>query len=338
MRIALLGCGAIGEIVAREVYARSRNRGFAVVAVIDREEARARAIGSLVGAPHFASLARALETTKIEGLDIRLPHGEHAPAAVEALESGLHVLVEKPLSTSLKEAERITDCARRRDRVVAVAENYPHLSAVISARRAIDEGAIGQVLTVRTTRAFTLSGVWAKQWRTNVGPSSGILFDQGTHHASLLRHLCGDIATVAAQSSAGDSGDRSTETVVVSLRFRSGQLAHSLYCWGTPAVDPEVESVVYGTEGRLTVSVDYGARGGGATVIDRTGAARQISAPENYYESHGSIIRDWVRCVRDGGTPRVTAADGMKDLAVVVAARKSAALDGAVVPIDGLAD
>src|SRR5581483_799207 len=63
-------------------------------------------------------------------------------------------------------------------------------------------GRVGDVLTLRSTRAFTLDGVWLRDgWRRGGGESAGLLLDQGTHHTSLLRYLGGPIAWVTAQAS-----------------------------------------------------------------------------------------------------------------------------------------
>ena len=124
----------------------------------------------------------------IDAADIRTPHAAHADSACDALARGWHVLVEKPLATTLAEAERIRRAAATAGRVAAVAENYPHIQAVRAARDAMAAGAVGDVLTLRSTRAFTLDGVWLRDgWRRGGGPSGGLLLDQGTHHTSLLR-------------------------------------------------------------------------------------------------------------------------------------------------------
>lgn len=338
VRIALLGCGAIGEIVARNVYSDAEKRGYEVVAVIDRDPERARTVATLLGVEAHASLASVQQSMEVDAVDIRLPHDAHSAALLESLERGLHVLVEKPLATTLEHGRRMRDAVLSHDRVVAVAENYPHLLAVSAARKAIAANRIGEILTIRSTRAFTLDGIWVRgDWRVGPGQSAGILLDQGTHHTSLLRALGGEIVSVAAQSSApAVSPNRGVnpETVVVTARFASGLVAHSLYCWGTPAVGIECEGVVFGTEGRLEIRVSYESCDGCAVLVDGSERApTSISAPENYYDSHRSIILDWVSAIRDGHVPRVTVADALKDLEVVIAARQSVELDGAIVRI-----
>jgi predicted dehydrogenase len=317
LRVVLVGCGAIGELVARDVYAALPQ--CRVTAVVDRVAARAGAVGELLGVPGFASLGEALAAAPADAVDLRLPHDLHAAMLIEALDRDLHVLVEKPLATTAQDAHAMLDAVERSRRTVAVAENYPHLRAVRAATDAIANGRIGDLVALRSTRAYRLGGVWVRDgWRTGDGPAAGILLDQGTHHTSLLRRLGGDVVTVSA------TAGRSANTVLLTLRFATGIAAHSLYTWDTPAVAAEAEATVFGTEGRIDVRVDYDSSGGDATL----GTGESLADGENYYDSHRSIVADFVAAIRDKRPPVVGVADALADLEVVLAAGESLRSDG----------
>jgi predicted dehydrogenase len=330
VRIALVGCGAIGELVARHVYARAAPDEFRLVAAIDPQAERREAVAAALGVAAYPSTQAAVDDgAAIDAADIRTPHGVHAAAAADAFGRGWHVLVEKPLATTLADGERIRRAAAAAGRVAAVAENYPHIRAVRAAREAITSGAVGDVLTLRSTRAFTLGGVWLRDgWRRGGGESAGLLLDQGTHHTSLLRFLGGPITQVAAQASALTSGAAARtgrmDTVLLTVGFASGLAAQSLYSWTAFPLTAEAEGTVIGSRGRIEIRVDYDTDGGDATIWDEQSPdGRAISPAENYYDSHTSIVRDWVAAIRSGGAPRVTLDDGLADLAVVLAADRS---------------
>jgi len=330
VRIALLGCGAIGEVVAQRVYATAKATGYQVVAAVDRLPERAEAIAELLGVPAFSSLKVACANVEVDAVDIRLPHDQHAAAVLEALAAGCHVLVEKPLATTLADGREILAAAARSDLTVAVAENYPHLLAVQAAQKAIADGRVGDVVALRSTRAYRIGGVWTRDgWRTGDGPAAGILLDQGTHHTSMLRRLAGEVVAVAA------SGDSARDTVSLTTRFASGVTAQSLYSWVTPAVAAETEATVFGTAGRIDIQVDYETNDGRAVLF--AGENRQVLSPaENYYDSHLTMVADWVESIRDRRAPRVTVADAFADLEVVLAAARSLAEGGSLVAIDEL--
>ena len=340
LRIGLVGCGAIGAEVARVVYAGAPQR-YSVVAAIDPIADRAAAVGELLSVPRYPSVGAALEAgCPLDAVDLRLPHHLHADATVEALRAGRHVLAEKPLAVDRAGAQRIIEAARMSTAVAAVAENYPHLAAVQAARRAVEEGAIGTIRTLRTTRAYTLSGVWVRDgWRQNAGPSAGVLLDQGTHHASLARQLGGDVVAVSAASSRSDLFGSQGETVLMMLRFASGLIGQSLFSWGTPARPDECEAEVFGSRGRITIRVSYDERLGRAELDEGSGTpATPLSDPENYYASHRTIVEDWVAAVRGERSPLVTVDEAAADLAVVLAARESLARGGGWVAVAGFAD
>ncbi len=345
VRVALVGCGAIGELVARHVYARAAPDEFQLVAAVDPQAERRDAVAAALGVPAYPSTQAAVDDgVLIDAADIRTPHAVHADTAGDALGRGWHVLVEKPLATTLADGERIRRAAVATGRVAAVAENYPHIAAVRAAREAMTSGRVGDVLTLRSTRAFTLDGVWLRDgWRRGGGESAGLLLDQGTHHTSLLRYLGGPIAWVSAQASAPApqasttttssvskdtsvtqaSGDR-VDTYLLTVGFASGLAAQSLYSWTAFPLTAEAEGTVVGSRGRIEIRVDYDGDGGGATLWDeQSPGGRAISPAENYYDSHTAIVRDWVAAIRSGGTPQVTLADGLADLAVVLAAGRS---------------
>jgi predicted dehydrogenase len=320
-RIALVGCGAMGEIVARTVYPALGG----LAAAIDPDPARAAAVAELTGARPFTSLAQARDELGIGAVDVRVPHHLHAPVVLEALAAGCHVLVEKPFATTLPDARAMVAAASDAGLVLAVAENYPHLRAVRDARTALDAGVIGEVVALRSTRAYQVGGVWVRDgWRHGGGPSGGILLDQGTHQVSLLRHLGGPVEAVAA---AGGS-----DTVSLTLRMASGVVAQSVLTWSSPGPWAQAEATVLGSEGRLDVVVDYEAHDGGCDIWT-PGRAERLR-DENYYDSHRSIVEDWLRAISASAEPVVPGREGLADLAVVLAAAESLEKDGVFVEID----
>lgn len=333
--IALIGCGAIGELVARRVYAAGQP-GYRLVAAIDPRPERAQAVADATGATAYASAAEAAAAgAPIDAADIRVPHAAHADAATGAVARNWHVLAEKPLATTLADADRIIRAAAQSHKTVAVAENYPHLLSVQATAGLLRAGQVGEVSALRTTRAYTLGGVWMRDgWRRG-GPSAGLLLDQATHHMSLLRQLGGEITAVSTvPSRSATSRETAAETLAVTVLFASGLAGQSLYSWVTHPVDGDCEGMVFGSKGRIEIRVAYDGERGGAWLWESGGGTSEsISPPENYYDSHGRIIEDWVEAIRTGKPPRVGLAEARADLAAVVAAQRSLRAAGLFVQV-----
>ncbi len=120
LNIAFVGCGGIAAAHWRGI--RSHAQRINVTAAVDISAERAAAMAVLTGAQPFTSLATALEEGDFDAVDIMLPHNQHEEAAELAFAAGKHVLLEKPMATTLAGCERIMNAARQAGTVFMVAE------------------------------------------------------------------------------------------------------------------------------------------------------------------------------------------------------------------------
>jgi len=160
-----------------------------IVAVADICPARReRALADLPGVRVYESHAELLEREagRLSFVDITTPPSAHAEIAHAALDRGLHVLCEKPLTTTTAEARSLLDHARRAERVIFPCHNYKHAPVIKAVRRILDSGAIGPVslVTLHTFRNTHAKGVseWRPDWRRERRFSGGgIAMDHGSH-------------------------------------------------------------------------------------------------------------------------------------------------------------
>jgi predicted dehydrogenase len=309
VRVALLGCGVVSEILADMAYPHLGDLAT-VVAAVDSREDRAAAFAARLGARPYTSLAAALAAEQVDAVDVRLPHPLHAAAALEAIAAGCHVMVEKPLAT-----------------VLAVAENYEFLPALATARQLLDAGAVGPVLVARGQRICTVEGIWMRDgWRVDSRRGGGgVLLDQGCHQVHLLRHLLGEITHVHAYASDRHPSWHGEDSVVVNCRVAGGIIAQQLYCWGTSTPQVGAEAYVYGVEGSLEIHLTYGAPGGGVVVHrpDLPGGGRWELRGADYHDTFLPTLRDWLLACAGEKPAGMPGEDGLRDLAVVAAAYRS---------------
>ncbi len=324
VRVALLGAGAVSEIVAERAYPKLSDIAT-VVAVVDQRAERAAAMATALGARAYSSLAEALAAEEVDAVDIRLPHPAHAAAAYEAIAAGKHVLVEKPLATDAAEAAGIVEAATKAGVVLSVAENYQFFEAVHAARRALDAGVIGEVLLVRSHRVCEVAGIWARDgWRTDATRGGGgVLLDQCTHHTNLLRTLVGDITHVHAYASTRREGWVGEDSAVVNCRFESGLIGSQFYSWGTATPEIGAEAYVYGSLGSLEVRVTYDSPGGGVVVFRPNREPEWVHTGGDYFDTFLPTVEDWVRSCAGEHAPGMTGELGVRDLRVVDAAYRS---------------
>jgi predicted dehydrogenase len=262
LRGALVGYGFISGKGHVPAYLGKAD-DFEIVAVADINEARrALAQEALPQARIYSDYKAMLEkeSANVDFVDISAPPSEHAAIAHAAFDKGLHVLCEKPLATSLKEATEMLEHATRAKRVLFPCHNYKHAPVVRAIREIIDSGKIGKVrsLTLNTYRNTHAKGVaeWKTHWRREKKHSGGgIAMDHGSHTFYLTFDWLGAYPTaVTAKMSCLEPQKYDTEdNFTAVLTFPNG-LAHSHLTWTAG-----VRKVIYtiqGERGAITVDDD----------------------------------------------------------------------------------
>ncbi len=208
----------------------------------------------------YASWQELLRGEKnLDFVDISTPPNAHAEIAIAALSRGLHVLCEKPLTTTVAEARALVDAAREHRRVVFPAHNYKHAPVVKFAADVIRSGRIGTVrsVTLNTFRTTHAKGVpeWKTDWRRDRKISGGgIAMDHGSHSFYLTFAWLGSLPThVTAKTLTLDQQWDTEDNLNAVLTFPNGY-AHTFLTWTAG-----VRKVVYslqGSDGALVIDDD----------------------------------------------------------------------------------
>ena len=203
LRMGIAGCGAAARIHLDRLQAEPR---VAIVGCADPDLSSARALADRAGSkrpqsedvPAFIDHRELLRQTSPEALAIFSPHLSHYRLAMDALQAGCHVFIEKPLSTNVQEASDIVGLARGRHLKVGVGHQYRLAPSLVEARRRLADGAIGPVrlVTAILARPWLASlGQAENAWRFN--PDSvggGVLADAGDHLVDALLWTTGQVA------------------------------------------------------------------------------------------------------------------------------------------------
>lgn len=148
LRIAVVGTGAIAQIVHLPLLKELPDAR--VVAVCDRDEAKARSIATRMGVPAvFADDDEVFASDDVDAVIICTPSHMHESQAIAALEAGKHVLVERPLAMDAKATERVITAAERAGRTLMVALNNRYRPDVLGVKAFVAGGELGEVFSVR---------------------------------------------------------------------------------------------------------------------------------------------------------------------------------------------
>ena len=202
--------------------------------VCGRDPARVAQVARRTGAKGFViGLEKAVEDSRFEAMSLVLPHHLHAGAALLALAHGKHVMVEKPIATSLEDADTMILAARKAGVVLRIAEDMHFRPAVREAAAAIARGDVGEPLY------FTAHGggmVKLRGWKADSERmGGGVLMDLGVHYVRAMRLLMGEPDHVQANRAMQvDTRMGGEDSVHATFSSRYGWQAHFLLSWAGP--------------------------------------------------------------------------------------------------------
>ena len=332
LRLALLGCGQIVRGVHLPVF--SHLRDVRVVAIAERDQsARAWVALRVPGAAVYEDYRSLLDSAEIDAALIALPTALHADAAVTALRRGTHVYLEKPMASTLDEADAIIAAWQEGDVVGRIGFNGRFNRLFGALRDAVGRGEIGRPLVARTT--FTAPWPPGGGWQARADSSGGALFELASHHIDLLRWIFGtEILSVETSTWPVREED---EAAVLQLELMNGVRAQILAVHGT-VEENRVE--VYGDAGKLEVN-QYDSlclkrttlRAAGGLRAALGGLGRELLSIGYAVEkrrfpahepSYAHSLRAFVESVRGGGDASPDLRDGHAVQRVLSAARESA--------------
>jgi len=322
--VAIIGVGSIAKLAHLPNYAKADQ--VHVVGFVDTDLERARAVAASYAAEHHApepvvadTLVGLMAQTHVDAVSICTANASHAALAMEALEAGLHVLLEKPMTVSLDQAHRLRKVAAASGRVCMIGMSHRFRQDVEVLRRFIEAGELGEIYYAKT-RILRRRGTPAG-WFTDAEHSGGgPLMDIGVHALDLAWWLAGTppIRTVSGmlckaigrdaidfvprwESSASHNADNaiySTEDFASAfLRFEGGL-----------AMQLEVSWSLNGPEDDALKLDLFGSRGGISLdplqfyhTSHRVLAAQSLSVPMG--DLYHREIEHFLSCIRTGETP-----------------------------------
>lgn len=329
LKFALLGCGRIAR---KHIDAINNAAGSRLVAVCDVNLARASAMGSKLGVPHFANVDDMLQAVpEIDVVNILTPTGYHAEHAVRVASYGKHVVVEKPMALRLEDADAmILACDRAGVRLFVVKQNRYNLP-VQHLRRVLEAGRFGKLVmgTVRVRWCRRQDYYDQDAWRGTWELDGGVLANQASHHIDLLMWMLGDVQSVFAKTATRLVNIETEDTAAVVLQFTSGALGIVEATTATRPVDLEGSLSILGERGTVVI--------GGFAVNelvtwkfedphpdDATMLETSRTMPDNVYGfGHQAFMENVIQTIRGQGAALVDGLEGRKSIEVINAIYES---------------
>ncbi len=241
LNVGLIGYGYWGPNLARNL---AEADGVRLTTIADaRPERRQAAERRHSGVKTCADDASLIGSRDVDAVVIATPLATHAPLASQAIRQGKHVLVEKPLAGSRKDAEALAELADKHGVCLMVDHTFVYTGAVRKIRELIDAGNLGQLLYLDSVRV-------------NLGlfqQDSNVIWDLAVHDLSLMDYLIDDKPVAVSADGATVAGYEHENIAYITVHFDSGFLAHFHVNWLAPV---KIRHMLIGGSQRMLVFND----------------------------------------------------------------------------------
>lgn len=336
----LIGCG----FFARNHLAAWREvEGARIVALCDRDPAKAGAMGEAFGVARCYSDAAAMAAAeRLDFVDVVTTVESHR-ALVEAFAArGVAVICQKPFARDRAEGRAMVDACARAGVPLMVHENFRWQSALMAVKAAVAEGEIGAPTAARISFRHAYD-IYAGQPYLATEERLAIM-DLGIHLLDLARYYLGEATRIACRTQRINSRVRGEDSVAILLDHASGAASFVDFSFFTrlhPDPFPQTLVRIDGTDGCVSLEAGYrlvvdGRRGRREENVEPPVPAWGARPWHNIQDSVRAIQRHWVACLRDKREPDTSGADNLKTLALVERAYESAAA-GRALPVEAAA-
>lgn len=330
--VMIIGAGAIADSHVKGYLASGDSARIVALADPDTERASLLARRHGLDASIYEDYRDAFAAGGIDVVSVCTPPATHAAVAVDCLDASAHVLLEKPMASSLEECDRILDASRRNARLVSVVAQSRFVTPIRNVKRLLDEGVCGRLLYSEAYSAWWRSAAYHDldyrgRWETEGG---GCTLGHAVHHVDLLLWMAGKPAEITAVM--GNLAHTNSELEDISLavlRYDDGTLAQlttSLIHHGEP------QHMLFETE-RAGIGIPFSVRSsrGLANGFPEPDVEMETLVRETYEaypplakEGHAGQIADFLAAIASGVSPLLTGETGRDALEVIIGVYKSA--------------
>lgn len=338
--VAVVGAGYWGPNLVRN-FSHARDWDLRWVCDLDEERAR-RVVGTQSTVATTADLARVLDDPRVEAVAVATPASTHLGVVMTCLEAGRHVLVEKPLASTVAEGEKLVAAADERELTLMCDHTYCYTPAVQKIRDLVHGGTLGDIQYVDSVR-INLGLVQA---------DIDVLWDLGPHDLSILDFILPDgcFPESVAAHGADPIGVGRACVGYLTLPLRGGAIAHAHVNWLSPT---KIRTTIIGGSKRMLVwddlhptqrlsMFDKGVETAAGLAADakrdtlisyRVGDMVAPALPE--FEALGAVVREFAGAIRDRRRPLTDGAAGLRVLRILEAASASLASAGTMISLGG---
>ncbi len=334
-RTCVIGMGPIGN---NHATAYTQCECAELVGVCDKNPERAKKAGEKYGVPYFLDAQQMLDALKPDICSVATGgyeySSDHCEPTLQALEAGCHVLGEKPISNSLKDAKLMVDTAERLGRCYGIDLNHRFTPAARQAKKWQDDGRIGELL-------FCNMALWIGKFM----PLDSVFYHLkalNPHSVNIMQYFCGPVKEVSCFAMKA-SGRDIYSTSSINMRFECGAVGHLTSSYDIKRGHPMERCEVAGVDGRFIFedmwreAVLYPAD----SWVKEVYTNPVFDGFAGFYDTFKDRIHTFVRQVDAGARPEEidgSGKEGLEASRVIHAAIQSIKENGAVIQVSSITE
>lgn len=340
INIGILGCGKIAQV--RHIPEYAANPDCQLVGFYNPTKSRAEDMAAKYGGLAYDTAEELLANPEIDAVSVCAANYAHAALSIQALKAGKHVLCEKPMATTLADCEAMVECAKKNGKFLMIGHNQRLAKAHMEAKRLIDAGLIGDIITFRTSFGHGGPETWAIKpgkdtWFFDKSKAAmGVMADLGVHKTDLIQYLTGQrvvrtTARLVTLDKRGEDGELiGVDDNAVCIYEMSGGAFGTMTASWTYYGAEDNSTVLYGTKGIMRIyddpahSIVVKLADGQEQVYD----VEQIQTNDNQTKS--GVIDLWVDCLKNNRAPEISGESALCAMRAVFASIASSQTGKAV--------
>jgi predicted dehydrogenase len=326
MKAAIVGLGGIAPMHIKPL----KTIGVEIVAVCDIKSELSEKVAMELNCRGFTNYEEMLEVGGFDVLHICLPHYLHAPVSIVALQKGFHVLTEKPISTTIPDAEKMLEVCQKSGKALGVIFQNRYNPGVILIKETLESGELGAVtggylrVNWHRTNAYYESATWRATWEQSGG---GAVIAQAIHSFDLMNYLIGNPTEVYASMANRVHPKIEVEDVAEGI-ITYGNAFVSFFVNTFHPYDEPVSMRISCENGYASLvgdDVEVVYNDGRKKVAGADLEAQKLYSMKSYWGvSHIKQITDFYESIKAGETPIIDGVEALRTQRLIDAIYKSA--------------
>lgn len=225
IKVAIIGYGKRGKTYLRN-YLKINN--VEIVAICDIN----KSIILSHNVKYYQDFKKMIDSEKIDAINICTPTNEHYPIALYCFKKGIHVLCEKPITLTIKQAQELLRVSQKNSLILQVGYHLKFDNLINKLKSIVDSNELGKILMIKARQAHNWGGLKPFGWSLDKSKSGGgTIIDNASHYLDLFEYLLGDIKEIHAFSNNLSFKKNVEDNAIITMKFKTGILGEIETSW-----------------------------------------------------------------------------------------------------------